>query len=164
MQPTRNEPMNASNVDATQKGEVNEQHQNSAKNVVQRNPVVFSTTHQTPQTSTQLKVVNVHNGDNHELIQPFDEVVYVRQPWQSTTLGYYLPRRGTPTLIITSISFQNQPPNTNINLVPTNLEMEQLHLLNKLEHLHHINQKPSNQSVSIPNLEPIEPRARPTIL
>jgi hypothetical protein len=25
-------------------------------------------------------VVNVHNDDNHEHVQPFDEVVFVQQP------------------------------------------------------------------------------------
>jgi hypothetical protein len=44
-------------------------------------------------------------------------------------------------------------------LVPTNLEMEQLHLLNRLEQLRHIDWKSSNQLVSIPHLEPIEPIA-----
>jgi hypothetical protein len=72
-----NEPINASNVDATQKGKVNIQHPNVAKHVVQRDPTVLYTTHQTPQTSTQLRVMNVHNGGNHEPIQPFDEVVSI---------------------------------------------------------------------------------------
>jgi hypothetical protein len=39
------EPMNTPNTDATQRGEVNEQHQNVTKLVVQRNLVMFSTTH-----------------------------------------------------------------------------------------------------------------------
>ncbi len=104
---------------------------------MQRNPIVFSTTHQkTPQTITQSKVVNVHNDDNHEPIQSFDEVVSVQQPWQSTTLGYNLPKTSASTPITTFIGFQNQPSHTNIHLVPTNLEMEQLHLLNRLELCH----------------------------
>ncbi len=108
--------------------------------------------------------MSVHNGDNHELVQPFDEVISIQKPWQSTTPSYYLLRKGAPTSITTFASFQNQPPNTNINLVPTNSEMEQLHLLNKLEWFHHINWRPSNQSISIPNLKPIEPQTRPTIV
>jgi hypothetical protein len=91
---------------------------------VQKDPTMLSTTHQTPQTSTQLKVVNVHNGDNHEPIQRINEFFFIQQPLQSITLSYYLPRRGAPTLIVTSTSFQNQPSKTNINLVPINLEME----------------------------------------
>jgi hypothetical protein len=67
--------------------------------------------------------VNVYHDDNHEPIQPFDEVVFAQQPWQSTTPGYDLLRTGASTPI-TSIGFQHQPPHTNINLVPTNLEME----------------------------------------
>jgi len=98
--------MNASNVGATQRGEVNEQHQNATKHVVQRDPIMFFTIHQTPQTSTQLRVMNVHNDGNHEPIQPFDEVVSIQQPWQSTIQGYYLPRKGSLTLIATSIGFQ----------------------------------------------------------
>jgi hypothetical protein len=48
------EPMNAANMDVTQRGEISEQHQNVAKPVVQKNLVVFSTIHQeTPQTITQ---------------------------------------------------------------------------------------------------------------
>jgi hypothetical protein len=46
---------------------------------------------------------------------------------------YNLPRTGAYTPITTSIGFQNQPPHTNIHLVPTNSEMEQLYLLNRLE-------------------------------
>jgi hypothetical protein len=77
--------------------------------------------------------VNVYHDDNHELVKPFDEIVSVQQPWQYATLGYNLPRIGASTPITTSTGFQNQPSHTNIHLVPTNLEMEQLHLPNKLE-------------------------------
>ncbi len=49
---------------------------------MQRNPTSLLTIHQeTPRTTTQPRVVNIHNGDNHEPIQPFDEVVFVQQPW-----------------------------------------------------------------------------------
>jgi hypothetical protein len=37
-------------------------------------------------------VVNAHNDDNHKLIQLFDEVIFVQQPWQPTTPGYNLPK------------------------------------------------------------------------
>jgi len=48
---------------------------------MQKDLVAFSTTHQeTPQTISQPRVVNVHNDDNHEHFQPFDEVVFVQQP------------------------------------------------------------------------------------
>jgi len=70
---------------------------------------------------------------------------------------------GAPTPIAIFVGFQKQPPNTIINLVPINLKMEQLQLLNKLEQLYRIDQRPSNQSVSIPNLQPIEPQAKPMI-
>jgi len=40
-----NEPMNVSNIDATQREEVNEQHQNEATQVVYRNPIMFFTIH-----------------------------------------------------------------------------------------------------------------------
>jgi hypothetical protein len=76
------------------------------------------------------------------------------------TLGYYLPKPDASTLIVTSNGFQNQPSNTNINLVPTKLEMERLQLFKKLEQLHHFNRRPSNQSIFIPNMEPIEPITR----
>jgi hypothetical protein len=58
--------------------------------------------------------MNVHNDDNHELVQLFDEVVSIQQPWQSTTPCYNLFRIGAST------SFQNQPSHTNIHLVPIN--------------------------------------------
>jgi hypothetical protein len=45
-----------------------------------------------PQTLTQPRVASVHNGDNHEHVQLFDEVFYTWQPWRSITLGYNLPR------------------------------------------------------------------------
>jgi hypothetical protein len=128
------EPMNAPNMDATQRGEINEQHQNVAKPVVQKNLVVFSTIHQeTPRTITQPKVVNVHNGDNHEPFQPFDEVIYVQQLWRFVSPGYNLPKTGASTSITASAGFLNQPSQTNIHLVSTNLEMERLHLFNGLE-------------------------------
>jgi len=68
--------------------------------------------------------MNVHHDDNHELVQSFDEVVFVKQPWQSATLCYYLPITNALTPITTSISFQNQPLDTNINLVPINSKGE----------------------------------------
>jgi hypothetical protein len=82
--------------------------------------------------------MSVYHDDNHEPIQPLDEVVFARQPWRFATPSYNLFRTGASTPITTSIGFQHQPPHTNINLVPTNLEMEQLHLLNRLEQLPHI--------------------------
>ncbi len=69
-------------------------------------------------------MVNVHNDDNHEPIQMFDEVISVQQPWRSTTPCYNLPKIDAFTSITTSIGFQNQPSHTNIHLVPTNSEME----------------------------------------
>jgi hypothetical protein len=94
----------------------------------------------------------------------FDEIVSVRQLWQSTTPSYNLLRTSafTPTTLFAS--FQNQPPHTNINLLFVNSEMERLHLLSRLEQLHHISQRPSNQSIFIPHLEPIEPKTTPTIV
>ncbi len=69
-------------MDAIQRGEANEPHQNVAKGVVQRNPITLSTIHQeTPWTLTQSRAMKVHRDDNHEHVQLFDEVVYARQPW-----------------------------------------------------------------------------------
>jgi hypothetical protein len=46
---------------------------------VLRDPTVLLPTHQvTPQTSTQFRVMNVHNGDNHELVQQIDEVIFAQ--------------------------------------------------------------------------------------
>jgi hypothetical protein len=68
--------MNAPNMAATQKGGTNEQHQNASDPIVQKNPIALSTTHQiTPHTLTQPWEMNVHHDDNHEPIQPFDEIV-----------------------------------------------------------------------------------------
>jgi hypothetical protein len=48
---------------------------------MERNPTMLSTIHKkTAQTTTQPKVVNVHNGENHELVQSFHEVVFIQQP------------------------------------------------------------------------------------
>jgi len=77
--------------------------------------------------------VNVYYDGNHEHVWPFDEVVFAQQQWQSTTPCYNLPRIGAFTPIVTLVGFQNHLANININLVPTNSKMEQLHLLNKLE-------------------------------
>jgi hypothetical protein len=115
MQPMGNELVNAPNTNATQRGEANEQHQNVAKPIMQKDLVALSTIHQeTPRTITEPKVVSVHNDDNHEPIQSFNEVVYVQQPWRSSTLGYNLPKTNASTPITTSTSFQNQPSYTNI--------------------------------------------------
>jgi hypothetical protein len=93
--------------------------------VLQRNPTTFSTTHQvTPHTSIQPWVVSVHHDNNHEPIQLFDEIVSTRQPWQFVTPSYYLSKINAPTPNTTFVGFQNQPPITNINLVPTNLKTE----------------------------------------
>jgi hypothetical protein len=88
--------------------------------------------------TTQPWAMNVYHDDNRELVQPFDEVVSAQQPWQSTTPCYNLLRTDAFTPIITSVDFQNQPLHTNINLVPTNSKMEQLHLFNRFKQLCHI--------------------------
>jgi hypothetical protein len=41
----KNKPMNAPNMDATQRGEVNEQHQNVAEPIMQKDLATLSTTH-----------------------------------------------------------------------------------------------------------------------
>ncbi len=46
MQPKGDEHVNAPNMDVAQKGNVNEQHQNVAKLVMQSDVRAFSTTHQ----------------------------------------------------------------------------------------------------------------------
>jgi hypothetical protein len=51
--------------------------------------------------------MNVHHGDNHELVQLFDEVVFA-QPWRSITLCYYLFQIGAPISIVKFARFQNQ--------------------------------------------------------
>ncbi len=107
---------------------------NLAKLIVQKILVMLSIIHQaTPQTSTQPWVVSLYHDDNHEPIQPFDEIVSTRQRWQFATLCYYLLRNSAPTPIATSTNFENQPSNTNINLVNINLVMEWLQLFNKLK-------------------------------
>jgi len=42
--------------------------------------------------------------------------------------------------------------------------MEQLHLFNGLEQLRCVDWKPSNQSVFIPHVEPVKPKATPTVV
>jgi hypothetical protein len=49
-------------------------------------------------------------------------------------------------------------------LVPTILEMEQLHLLNKLEQLCHVDRRPFNQLVFTPNVEHVELITTPTFI
>jgi len=78
------------------------------------------TQQETPCTITQPQVMNVYHDDNNELVHPFDEIVSIQQPWQFATPCYNLPITSASTLIMTSIGFQNHPPNTNINLVPIN--------------------------------------------
>ncbi len=109
-------------------------------------------------------MVNVHNDDNHEHVQPFDEVVFVQQPWRSVTPNYNLPKIDASPPITTFVGFQNQPLHTNIHLVPANLEMEQLHLFNGLEQLRHVDWRPSNQLVFIPHIEPVEPKVTSTVV
>jgi hypothetical protein len=41
-----NELVNAPNMDATHRGEINEQHQNVMEPIMQRNPITLLTTHQ----------------------------------------------------------------------------------------------------------------------
>ncbi len=46
MQPMGDETVNAPKIDATQRGEVNEQHQNIVEPVVQKDPITLSTIYQ----------------------------------------------------------------------------------------------------------------------
>ncbi len=88
--------------------------------------------------------MSVHNDDNHEPIQLFNEVVFVQQPWRFVTPCYNLPKIGASILRTTFVGFQNQPSHTNIHLVPINSKMEGLHLLSKLEHLRHVDRRSSD--------------------
>jgi len=51
--------------------------------------------------------VNVHTNDNHENVEPFDEVIFVQQPWRSATPGYNLPITDASTPITTFVDFQS---------------------------------------------------------
>jgi hypothetical protein len=132
---------------------------------MQKDLIVLSTTHQqTPRTITQSKVVNVLNDNNHELVQLLSEVASIQQPWRSVTPSYNPPKICASTSITTSVGFQNQPSHTKIHLVPTNSEMEQLHLLNRLEQLCHVDRRLCNQSISIPHVKPVEPKVTPIVV
>jgi hypothetical protein len=101
-----NKLVNSLNTNVTQRGEINEQHQNVIKLIVQRDLAMLSATHQeTPQTITQPHAVSVHHDDNHEHIQLFDEVVSAWQPWHSATPNYNLPRTYASTPITTFVGF-----------------------------------------------------------
>jgi hypothetical protein len=73
-------------------------------------------------------------------------------------------KTNVPTPIVIFVGLQNHQPNPNIDLVTISLEMEQIQFTNKLEQLHHFNRKPSNQLISMPQLECIEPQATPTTI
>ncbi len=92
--------MNAPNIDAIHRVKANEQHQVVTKLAMQKETTSTSTTHQvTPQTLTQLLVVSVQCGGNHELIQQFDEGVSIQQQWHLTTPIYFILIIGVPTPI-----------------------------------------------------------------
>jgi hypothetical protein len=66
MQLVENELMNAPNMDVTQWVQTNDKHQNVAKLIMPRDPTIPLNNHQmTPQTSTQQRAMNIHNGDNN---------------------------------------------------------------------------------------------------
>jgi hypothetical protein len=46
MQPMGDERVTTLNTNVTQRGEVNEQHQNVTEPIMQRKPIMFGTTHQ----------------------------------------------------------------------------------------------------------------------
>jgi hypothetical protein len=49
--------------------------------------------------------VNVNIDDNHELVQPFDEVISIREPWSFVTPGYNLPTIDASTPHKTFVGF-----------------------------------------------------------
>jgi hypothetical protein len=77
-----------------------------------------------------------HNGDNYENIQQFDEVVSTQQQWPSATPKYFIPIISVPTPIAIFDGLQSSQLGPNMDLVPINLEMEQIHLINELKQLH----------------------------
>jgi hypothetical protein len=142
MQLVENELVNAPNMDVTQWVQTNDQHQNVTKLIMPRDPTIPLNSHQmTPQTSTQQRAMNIHNGGNNEHVQQFDEVVLGQQQWQFVTFGYFIPKTNVPTPTIIFVGLQNNQPNPNIDLVTIGLEMERIQFTNKLEQLHHINRK-----------------------
>jgi hypothetical protein len=56
--------------------QTNDRHQNVAKLIVIRGPIIPLNSHQmTSQTLTLQWAMNIHNGGNNEHVQQFDEVV-----------------------------------------------------------------------------------------
>ncbi len=51
--------------------------------------------------------MNVYHDDNHELVQPFDEVVSIQQPCWFATPNYNILKTSGSKPITTSIGFQN---------------------------------------------------------
>jgi hypothetical protein len=79
-------------------------------------------------------------------------------------LDIFIPIIGVPTPITFFYGLQSSQPSPNMDLVPINTKIEQIHLINKLKQLCYIDWKPSNQSISMSHLEHVEAWAIPTIV
>jgi hypothetical protein len=88
--------------------------------------------------------MNVHHDDNHELVQPFDEVS-TRQPWQFVTLGYYLPKINHLHQLHHLLVFKTNHQTSITIWCPLIQRWDDFNYLKRLEQLHHVDQKPFNQ-------------------
>jgi hypothetical protein len=79
-------------------------------------------------------------------------------------LNIFIPIIGVPTPIAIFDGLQSSQLGPNMDLVPIDLEMEQIHLINELKQFHCIDQKPLIQLFSIPHLEHVEAWAIPIIV
>ncbi len=89
--------------------------------------------------SQQLRPNAQPNGQYTTLVQHANEITSIAQRWQSTTLGYYIPRNTIPTWSTLVVGYYTSEPIPILNPTVVDLELERNQLLNQLEQLKNLN-------------------------
>ncbi len=87
---------------------------------------------------------NTLGGKNTTLVQHAHEVTSTAQKWHSVTPGYYIPRVVILFRLTSIVGCYTYEPIHVLNPTITDLELECNQLLNQLEQLRNLEQRPSH--------------------
>jgi hypothetical protein len=81
-------------------------------------------------------------------IQHANEVTFTTQMWHSITHGYYIPKVFVPSWLTLVVAYYTYELVFVLNPITTYSKLDYNQLLNRLEQLHNLEQRPSHQSSS----------------
>jgi hypothetical protein len=96
-------------------------------------------------------------------IQHANEITFVSHKWQSTTPNYHIPKVNIPLGSSLIVGYYTFGPIPILNPITIDSKLEHNQLLNHMEQLRILEQRPSHQSSSQLHVEPMEEVAIPIV-